>query len=520
MTTPLTADVIALTSNPASCLYVAAALTAGAKSAIIAEPSNHLYGMGSCIGEADHTVHQTYWGLNGGIYQWINQYYNGATATGPVWRYEPSVAHKAFDALLGGFGSKLTVLTGEQLLTVSKTRDPISGYASITGLTTTNYSLTAGTGYGDGSYEGDLMRAVCPSTYGRESTTTYGESGAGMKKAAATAILSPALDSNGQLLGADWGPPPIGADGSADHQIQAYAFRLVVTQASGRIPWPKPPGYNRNDFVGLIAYVNARGYDCFGIVNGVGTLAIAGTGALPNGKFDVNWINPGGDFPGASLRWPTGTYATRKAITDAHYYHQAGAAYTLANDSAVNAALRNSAASFGLCPDEHVAPDCYVDTTGTAISGWPAQLYVREASRMIGQYVLTQGDLFGTVSPVSDSIGRGGYHPDCHPMRRYPNGATAQAWEGDPGLSSPTKPWPIPLRACLPRRQHAANLVVPTALSASHVAFCAARIEETWMILGESCGYYHGLAAAAGVPPWQVGYAQLYAQLKSVGAIL
>ena len=151
-----------------------------------------------------------------------------------------------------------------------------------------------------------------------------------------------------------------------------------------------------------------------------------------------------------------------KAITDAHFEYQDGCYSVLANDPSVPSAFQADVASYGLCADEFQT-DCYVNSLGVPVPGWPPWLYVREASRLIGQYVVTQADLFGQFAQP-DSIATAGYHADCHLTRRYPTGPTSQAWEGDLGLPA-AKLWKVPLRAIQPKE--VTNLLVPVALSAS-----------------------------------------------------
>ena len=63
------------------------------------------------------------------------------------------------------------------------------------------------------------------------------------------------------------------------------------------------------------------------------------------------------------------------------------------------------------------------------------------------------------------------------------------------------------------------NLLVPVAVSASHVAFNAIRLEPTWMILGQSAGVAAAMVVAGGGESsvHDVNVGSLQRRLRDVG---
>ena len=242
---------------------------------------------------------------------------------------------------------------------------------------------------------------------------------------------------------------------------------------------------------------------------GVGAAVQAGrmgkTVALP----DCNNAGPfSTDFVGANYGWPDGDYAARERIFQAHVTYQQGLLWFLAHDEAVPQRVRAFVRKFGLPKDEF--PE-----TG----GWPHELYVREARRMVSDYVMTQRDCSGKrVAP--DSVGLGSYTMDSHHTSRVVVEGKVLV-EGDmEHLQGKMRPYPISYRAIVPRQKECENLLVPVCLSSTHVAFGSIRMEPVFMILGQSAGTAAALAINAGVPVQKLDYASLRKRLLADGQLL
>ena len=234
---------------------------------------------------------------------------------------------------------------------------------------------------------------------------------------------------------------------------------------------------------------------------------IFGVSLLPNGKTDIN--NRGAvstDHVGASWPYPNATYDQRAAIWQDHIDYTAGLFYFLSHDERVPAALREEIAQWGLAGDEF-APTNH----------WPHQLYVREARRMVGAFVMTQKDIQSDLRKA-DAIGLGSYNSDSHNVQRFiqPDG-TAQN-EGN--MEVPVTPYQIPYRVLLPKRKEVENLLVPVCVSSSHVTYSTLRMEPVYMIMGQAAGVAAKLALDSRQSVQDVSPAALRARLASQGAIL
>jgi hypothetical protein len=229
---------------------------------------------------------------------------------------------------------------------------------------------------------------------------------------------------------------------------------------------------------------------------------------LRNGKTDTN--NNGAfstDYIGGNYGYPDGSYAERARIWQAHVDYQQGLLYFLANDPSVPATLRRELGTWGLCGDE------FTDT-----AHWPHQLYVREARRMVGVFVMTQRDIQQDLAKA-DSIGMGSYNSDSHNLQRIPtpDGAAVEN-EGD--MQVAVTPYQIPFRLILPKREQVTNLLVPVAFSASHVAYSTLRMEPQYMIIGQAAGVAAAMAARSGAAVQDVDVEALRARLEAQRAVL
>ncbi len=327
----------------------------------------------------------------------------------------------------------------------------------------------------DATYEGDLMaKAGVPWRAGREGRGEYDES------------LAPER---------------------GDSQLQAYNFRFIATrEPANRVPPVAPPGYRREDFVGVLPVLESgqikRVFDYPS-----GCLFKAQTPPLPNGKYDINDVSRGLvrlSLPGKNLGWPDGDAATRAKILAEHLRDNVGLLYFLQNDDAVPAKFRDEAREWGWCKDEF-----------TETGGLPPQLYVREARRMVGARVFVQRDsehAHGDARAVlhREAIAMGDYGNNCHGTA-HEGGRFDGKHTGE--FYNPVPPYQIPYGTLLPR--NVANLLVPVACSASHVGFCALRLEPIWMSLGQAAGHAAAMAAKENLPVQRVNVAALQRRLHA-----
>lgn len=330
----------------------------------------------------------------------------------------------------------------------------------------------------DASYEGDLMAAAgVPWRVGRESRAEFGEP------------LAPAV---------------------ADAQVQGYNFRLVMTrEASNRVRPPAPAGYRREDYLDLLPLLAAGRLPALFGMKPPSIYKIQ-TPPLPNGKVDVNDMSNGPvrlSMPELVAGWPAGDAAVRRGLYEAHVRHNVGMLHFLQNDPAVPAAAREEARTWGLCRDEF-------EETGHV----PEQLYVREARRMRGVAVFTEKDVDALPGDArapcrADAIATGDYGPNCHGTGhegpRFGGRHSGEFYKASP-------PYSIPYGVILPRE--VPNLLVPVAVSASHVGFCALRLEPIWTSLGQAAGAAARLALETGVRVQDVDIRRLQALLHAAGS--
>jgi hypothetical protein len=419
-----------------------------------------------------------------------------------AWFYEPKVGERVLREMLDQAGVR--VFMRHRLR--EKTGVEKSG-ATVVALTTENGARFPGRMFADSSYEGDLMaQAGVQYTFGRESQAQYGESLAGVRERTPLhqflVRVSP-YDANGKLL-PEVSPGPRGAPGSADKKVQSYNFRMILSEdPANSVPYPKPPNYDPKRYELL-----ARLLD--GMTQKLGRPPVMHEVTLiariPNRKADIN--NQGAfstDYIGKSWDYPDGDYATRARIWQDHVDYVKGFFYFLAHDPRVPASLQKEVNSWGLAKDE------FVDT-----ENWPNQLYIREARRMVGEFVVTQNDL-QTDLKKPDVIGMGSYNSDSHNIQRLATADGAVENEGD--MQVAVTPYQIPYRVMLPKREQATNLLVPVCFSASHVAYSSLRMEPQYMILGQAAGVAASLALKMQKPVQEIPVAALQEKLKSQGAV-
>ncbi|MDQ7910169.1 FAD-dependent oxidoreductase [Phytohabitans sp. ZYX-F-186] len=277
---------------------------------------------------------------------------------------------------------------------------------------------------------------------------------------------------------------------------QAYNYRMCLTRAADRIPFPRPDGYDPVRYELLARYIQAGATGPFFTTHGVGG---GKTDSNNNGAFST-------DFIGANYAYPTASYPARESIAADHAAYQQGLMWFLANDPRLPESIRSATASWGLAADEF-----------TATGGWPPQLYVREARRMRAGYVMTERDCRGqAVAP--DPVGLASYTMDSHNCQRVVVSGLVRN-EGDVQVGVPA-PYGISFRAIVPLEAQCANLLVPVCLSASHIAYGSIRMEPVFMILGQSAATAAVLALQACSAVQRVPYARLRARLLADGQLL
>ncbi|MBD8620032.1 FAD-dependent oxidoreductase [Sphingomonas sp. CFBP 13728] len=418
-----------------------------------------------------------------------------------MWQFEPKVAERILEDWVRSEG--VTVVRNRPLDRtggVDLHDGRIVAFRSIGG------QRFAGHVFIDASYEGDLMAGAGVSfTTGREANATYGETlnGVQAKNAESHQFM---LDIDPYRVAGDPKSgllPRISAaktapDGSADTKIQAYTYRLCLTDVPGnRITLPKPPGYDPGQYALLKRYMDAGYRDFFGKFD-----------RIPNGKADVNNFSAFSmDDIGMNYGYPEGNDAERAAIAQEHTRYQQGLLWFMANDPGVPEDTRTTMSSWGLCRDEFVAN-----------GGWPREMYVREARRMVSDFVMAEPHVRG-IKSTPRPIGMGSYQMDSHNVQRTVDARGFARNEGN--IEVPVKQaYPIGYDAIIPRRGQATNLLVPVALSASHIAYGTIRMEPVFMILGQSAAAAADLAIRGKVAVQDVPYPALRARLDGEGQVL
>jgi hypothetical protein len=292
-----------------------------------------------------------------------------------------------------------------------------------------------------------------------------------------------------------------GKEGTADKRIQAYCFRMCLTDvATNQIPFSKPEGYDPMRYELLLRTILAE-------ANPYGNQYFMTT-RMPNGKTDSNNKGPfSTDNIGMNYDYPEGDYAVRKQIIKEHETYQKGFLWFLANDPRVPEKLREHVGRWGLPKDEF-----------TDNGHWSHQLYIREARRMVGAYVMTQLNCQGQTK-IDNSVGMGAYTMDSHHVQRYVDNNGHVRNEGDVEIGG-FGPYPIAYGAIVPKRDECENLLVPVCLSATHMAFGSIRMEPVFMVLGQSAATAAAQAIDANVAVQDVDYAKLRKRLLEDNQVL
>jgi hypothetical protein len=361
----------------------------------------------------------------------------------------------------------------------------------------------------DASYEGDLMaQSGVDFTWGRESSAQYGESLAGVRPKDRNHQFDfpvSAYDENKKLL-PEIRTEPRGEIGAGDRKVQAYNYRMILTDdPDNRIPFAKPTGYNPKRFE-LLARFLAEFVKQKGRAPRMNEILLPAQIAGKR-KWDFNNRGPfSTDYIGKSWDYPNASYKRRAEILRDHKRYTQELFYFLVTDSRVPQATQEEIKPFGLAKDEFVDND-----------NWPYQLYVREARRMVGDYVVTQKDI-QTDLTKTDVIAMGSYNSDSHNVQRYftPEGNA----QNEGNMEVAVTPYQIPYRIMLPKKSQATNLFVPVCFSASHVTYSTLRMEPQYMMIGQAAGIAAKMAIENKSAVQDVDASALTAKLRGLRAVM
>ena len=491
------------------CVYggtsggMAAAVAAArlGKNVALISLNNHLGGMSaSGLGVTDIGPGNDYsylGGISREFYSRVGAAYGSAN---PVIWFEPHVAENVFWQMTTNAG--VTVYTNLLLASAMMVSN------RITQITMSDGSVFRAKEFIDTTYEGDLIASAGVTfTWGREGTNTYNESLAGIRAAGGTYNYDPYVTAGNSASGLLplVNTNTVGIVGNGDQHLQAYNFRLCLTQnATNKIAVAPPAGYSETNYELVRRYIAAR--VAASASTALNQLIDVQT-IIPNGKTDINANGElSSDYVGYNYTWATNTYAGRAVIRQQHEDYFRGLLYFYATSPNVPAALNAEASSWGLAKDE------FQDT-----GGWPWQIYVREARRMVGDYVMTQSNCESRVT-APDGICLARYNIDSHGVQRVASGGFSR-WEGSIG-GTPPFPYPISYHAIIPRSNECQNVFCTFALSASHVAFASCRMEPVFMMASHAAGVAAAFAIDDNVAVQNLNYTKLSAQLRADGQLL
>lgn len=487
------------------------------KSVVLIEPTAHIGGLTSGgLGATDIGNKAAIGGLSREFYRKVGAWYRQpsawkygsldqyggkrqGTSEEELWTFEPHVAERIYREWLAEY--KIPVLR-ERL----ELKDGIRKSGNrLTAIKMESGKWIAGKIFIDTTYEGDVMaKAGCSYHVGREANSVYKETLNGVQVAHArshqfikdvdpykkpgdpTSGLLPLIQSE-----------PLGKDGEGDRHLQAYNFRMCTTDVpENRREWPKPEGYDSAQYELLLRNFEA------------GDHRIPWNPIfMPNRKTDTNNnFAISTDFIGGNYDYPDGDYQTRDRIFREHVKYQMGLMYTLANHPRVPESVRLHLQRLGLAKDEFQDHD-----------NWPHQMYVREARRLISEYVMTQHNCQGRIE-CDDPVGMGAYNMDSHNVHRYVTSDGKVRNEGD--IQVGVSPYPISYRSIRPKKSECENLLVPVCLAASHIAYGSIRMEPVFMVLGQSSATAACFALDAGVAVQDVDFPRLKERLLADHQVL
>jgi FAD dependent oxidoreductase len=503
------------------CVYggtaggVAAAIQATrmGKTVVLIEPSKHIGGMTSGgLGWTDSGDKAAVGGIAREFYQRVKKHYdkpeswkygkredykNYRPGDDAMWTFEPHVAEQILQEMLKE--AKVEVVIGERLRRAGSVVR-IAPAGRIIRIEMESDQAYRASIYIDATYEGDLMKAAGVSyTVGREPNSKYGETFNGVQKSKnlhnhrfvvkVDPFVMAGDPKSGLLFGIEKDPLP--GDGEGDHRLQAFCFRMCMSNVKeNSVPFPKPADYDEAKYELLFRNFEA------------GDLRFPmKPDMMPNGKTDTNNnCAVSTDFIGQNYKYADADYKEREKIIKEHESYQKGLMWTLANHKRVPQKIRDEMARWGLAKDE------FTDT-----DNWPHQIYVREARRLVSDYVMTEHDCRRSrVTP--EPVGMGSYNMDSHNCARYvtPEGFVQN--EGDIQVS-PGGSYQISYKSIVPKAGECPNLLVPVCISSSHIAYGSIRMEPVFIVLGQSAATAACLAIDDKVDVQKVEYVKLKERL-------
>ncbi len=515
------------------------------RSVILIEPTNRMGGLTTGgLGQTDIGKKQAIGGIAREFYRNIKKHYEdsvnwvwqnrseykdgGQTRSGKeedaMWTFEPSAALKVYHDMIAN--PDIQIIYNQRL---NREEGVVRTDKIIKSIEMESGDTYYGKVFIDATYEGDLMAAAGVSyTVGRESNSQYGETLNGVQANDFGKTLSGAISNNSVYHNFIDGVDPYiikgdpssgllpfiseggsGTDGQGDNKIQAYCFRMTLTDhPENRIPFKKPANYNELDYELLFRNYEAAQGPIEEMYSYGDPLVPWINSAMPNRKTDTN--NQKGfstDFIGQNWEYPEASYEERDRIAELHRQYQQGLMWTLAFHPRIPQVVRDKVSQWGTCKDEYERED-----------GWQQQLYIREARRMISNYVMTQKNC-EKIEIVEDPVVMAAYGMDSHQVKRYVNSKGYVSNEGN--VEAPVKdPFPISYRSIVPKKEECHNLIVPVCLSATHIAFGSIRMEPVFMVLGQSSAIIACLAIQNGEAVQDLEYNKLKKELINQGQII
>lgn len=512
------------------------------KSVILIEPTQRIGGLTTGgLGATDIGNKNAIGGISREFYQNIKKYYDdpqnwkwqkhedykevrNVENQNAMWTFEPSAALSVFKKMMDA--ENIEIVYGEKL----NRKDGVKkNGAKIIFIEMESGKSYTGKMFIDATYEGDLM-ATAGVRYkvGRESNKEYGETLNGVQANKMSLTLRKTISNNSNHHNFIDGVDPYivkrnassgllpfitkgipGIDGSGDKGIQAYCFRMTLTDLpENRIPFAKPKGYNELEYELLFRNYEASEGPTEEMYTYGDPLVPWINTPMPNRKTDTN--NQKGfstDFIGQNYEYPEASYEEREKIVERHRKYQQGLMWTLAYHPRIPEKVRNVVSKWGTCKDEYERED-----------GWQEQLYVREARRLISDYMMTQRNCEGLMI-AEDPIGLGAYGMDSHQVKRYVdvNGFIQNEGNVEASVSGP---YPISYKSIVPNINECNNLLVPVCLSATHIAYGSIRMEPVFMVIGQSAATAACLAIEKGIEIQKIDYEHLKSRLLDDQQIL
>ncbi|SDM22202.1 FAD-dependent oxidoreductase [Siphonobacter aquaeclarae] len=500
--THITADICIYggTSAGVMAAYTAAKL---GKTVVLIEPGTMLGGMSSGgLSFTDVGHKESITGLSREFYRRLGPYYRKKEA----FQFEPHAAEEVFQSFLKQL-PLVTLMYSQRLAGIGKDGTRLTSIEIESVANPAVRQTILARVFVDCTYEGDLMaRAGVSYAVGREANKTYREKNNGFFFSMNNPhqfpdnidpYIVPGQPSSGLIYGVVNGKLEPG--GTGDHRIQAFNYRICLTdETSNQVPITQPGDYDPARYELLLRLMAAqpekRSLSDY--------LAFR---PLPNRKWDINANGPfSTDLIGENYDYPEADYQTRGQIALRHENHIRGLLYFLANDTRVSASIRQEMRKWGYPRDEYVR-----------YNNFTPQLYVREARRMVSDYVMTEANCLGTES-VDDGVAQASYMMDSHQVQRLVvtyKGKAMVKNEGDVQMEV-KKPYPVSYRSIVPKESECTNLLVPVCLSSSHIAYGSIRMEPVFMQLGQASGVAAVMSLLAEKPIQQIDVSLLQKELR------